>query len=49
MCMVPLLWTKNRSMNIPSGPQAMAGQQGYWGGQNGSMRGVSRGGARRGY
>src|ERR1700734_1218355 len=26
MCMVPLLWTKNRSMNIPSGPQAMTGQ-----------------------
>ena len=38
-----------RGMNIPSGPQAMSGQQGYWGNNNGSLRGASRGTSRRGY
>jgi len=36
-------------MNIPSGPQAMSGQQGYRGNANGSMRGAPRGAPRRGY
>lgn len=34
-------------VNIPSGPQAMGGQQGYRGNSNGSMRGPPRGGQRR--
>ena len=46
-----LVITKGRrTMNIPSGPQAMSGQQGYWGNTNGSIRGAARGTpARRGY
>jgi hypothetical protein len=38
-----------RNMNIPSGPQAMTGQQGYYGNTNVSMRGAPRGAPRRGY
>jgi hypothetical protein len=34
-------------MNIPSGPQAMGGQQGYRNNGGGSIRGAPRGGPRR--